>query len=235
MSNEPPFARAKPGFTSFKCREPIPYPNRWQRHALVQATLEPTVTAIAAPQLDLWRLPAPISFAYCCWIAGNEFLVVVAEREVHHADLPGQHPAILRITRRSLGAEPIASVANSIWAHKRFQSDPADRMRVIDALTDLPRGKPAAEIHPLLQNPFLDPIRQLFSMLANGYLVADLNSGFTPRTHLRLGPAAIGEEPVRPRDRLLSLPIGVPRPLSPIPAHPSRPLSASPAKLQKPG
>lgn len=192
-------APPRPGFISFKVREPIPYPNRWHRDALVQATLEPTVSQIAALGRDV-VLPSATEFAFAARIAGSDFILVVSESQTR-TTIPGR--PIIAMTRRSLEVEPLATTARSIWAHKRFLSDPGDRFRVIEELTDQPQGKAVQDIFRVLESPFLDPVRQIFSMLANGFVVADLNSGFTLATRLRLGPAAIGAEPVRPRDRLI--------------------------------
>lgn len=208
------YPHARPGFTSFKVREPIVYPNRWQRDALVQATLDPAVTEIAPLAPGDGPLPPPVQFAFLARIAGMDFLVVIADRDPHPSTLPEPALPLLRITRRSLGAEPLASTAISIWSHKRLVPDPADRMRIGEALDGIPEGRPVAEIRQLLHNNFMDPVRQIFSMLANGFLVGDLNGGFHPRTVLRLGPAAIGDPATRPRDRLLS-------PSSLIPSRPT--------------
>lgn len=194
--------RDYPGFTSFKTVGPIRYPFRWQRDALVQATLEPTVTQLAPAPAQFDRPPVPIEFAFTATIAATKLLVVIAESEVSASVGLDQQLPVLRLTRRSLAAEPLASTTKAIWAHKRFQHDPVDRLRLTEEIADLPRGRPFADIVTLLRNPFVEPARQVFSMLANGYLVADLSNGITPATLLRLGPAATAEPPPRPIERL---------------------------------
>jgi hypothetical protein len=92
-----------------------------------------------------------------------------------------------------------------VWSRKRLLVPPADRFRVVGACSRRSEGETVENLLRVLSGEFLEPLDQLLSLLANGYLVVDLNSGFGPGTRLRVGPAALAKELPRPRDRLLSL------------------------------
>jgi hypothetical protein len=176
-----------PGFLSFKSLEPIVYPRRWLRSALIQAALDPTVVVLKRSRIPLEELPEPVEFAFEGVISNSTFLFAVGEGRS-----PALHDAwrgrVLWLTRSEILNGPGALAAKEIWSRKRFCVMPADRFRALVTLLQLGGEATAGSIVPHLLDSHIEPVDQLMALLANGHLAADISCGFTPETKIRLGP-----------------------------------------------
>ncbi|SFV31714.1 hypothetical protein SAMN05216456_1434 [Devosia crocina] len=187
-SANPPDLSKFPGFVCFKSSEPIHYPRRWQRDALIQAALDPTVTAVGPLDPTIWMMP-DIEFAFRVTIATATFSLVITE-------LNGRLPvdrfghAVLKVRRSQLTTEPLHSTARAIWAHKRTVVDPLVKYLAVEAAGSKVEGIAMQSLLQAFQSHrAVDPFEPLLAMLAQGVLVGDLSSGFHGHTMFRPGPS----------------------------------------------
>jgi hypothetical protein len=179
-----------PGFSSCKTRRPIHYRHRWIRDALIQSSLDDSVIEIAPTITPVSEFPRPIEFSFRQFIASGMTLVLLSQVPTTLGTVIDDSRIIV-IERSQLVTGPRAIACRAIWAQKRMPVDTADRYRAIERILRCGEPVPMNELVPLLRNPSLDPVHQLFAFLANGFLTADLRAGISPGTLLDLGPATL--------------------------------------------
>ena len=187
-----------PGFQCFKSTAPVHYPKRWHRDALIQAALDPAVSAIGPFQQKPW--PELVEFAFSVTIADSRFTCLI-DGPSGRPQL-GPAPPTLRISRSALRSEPLYSTCRAVWSRKRLSTDPAARYQVLEATAATVEGARAGEVIDLIRRSHREPIDQLLAMLAQGFLIADLSGGLSARTLIRPGPQFEPRNESNPRRRL---------------------------------
>lgn len=175
-----------PGFVCFKSQSPVHYPHRWQRDALIQAALDPAISAIRPLPAEMLRGHADFGFAItintrplACLITDTICAPTTAE----------QNSSILTISRAALKAEPLWSTARAVWSKKRLLIPPAVRYHALEIASKDDEGATAEQIVAAFP-PFggNEAVDYLCAMLASGFLVGDLTLGLNHLTKLRPGP-----------------------------------------------
>lgn len=182
-----PLASRYPGFHSFKTIRPIHYRQRWLRDALIQATLDPLTIELNASSTDPAELPPPIEFSFRRRSAAGLGIVLVSQIETDIGEIVGDERVTV-ITRDELNREPVRTTTRTIWMQKRLPVDSAQRYRAIE-LIDRHGVASLQETIAVMKNLSADPVHQICSLIANGYLTIDLQHPMGPRSLLTLGPA----------------------------------------------
>ncbi|CAN7550668.1 hypothetical protein [Devosia sp. LjRoot3] len=191
-----------PGFHSWKSVSPVHYPRRWQRAVLVQAALDPTITAIAPLPVAIDELHAySVDFGFVVTISQTDFALLVTETrlvpDIAGLELPG-----LTICRSSILKEPAYSTANMIWSKKRLVVDPMTRYVALEAVQKSAEGSTLSTLLQALQFPLPQSLEAVLAMLAQGILVADVSRGLISTTRIRAGDDYREIRNVRPWERL---------------------------------
>ena len=188
-----------PGFHSFKSLGPVHYPRRWQRDALIQAALDPVVTAIGPLDVELIR--PPVEFGFCVTMASTTFACLIGDC-VRRPAIGDFGSAVLTLNRQALKTEPLNSTARAVWSRKRLVVDPVVRYRVLELTSQQERGVPVRSVLEAMSPSSADPIEQLHALLAQGFVTADLSAGLHGGTLLRAGPQFAPQKESNPRERL---------------------------------
>lgn len=177
-----------PGFQSFKTTTPIHYPRRWIRDALIQASLDRDVTALAPSITADTDLPRPAEFSFRLYRNGALRLVLLTQAPSSLGkEIDDDRIVVWNRTMLTEGSR--AKACGAVWAHKRSRIDPADLYRATE-LVNRCGAVPVARLLRALRSPDIDPLHQVFHYLANGYLTADLAEGIAPSTMVSTGPCA---------------------------------------------
>lgn len=176
-----------PGFRSFKNEKPIHYPRRWQRDALIQAALDPLVSAMGPLERLDW--PPLSEFCFAVSIAGNDFACVIGDARQTRLKTPSL--PFLHLSRAALVAEPLFSTARAVWSRKRLTVDPVIRYRVIEMASLEVSGAKAGDIIDSVGETPLEPVDVLLAMLAQGFLAGHLGNGLNSQTKLRSAVAQV--------------------------------------------
>ncbi|WEJ56712.1 hypothetical protein [Devosia sp. FJ2-5-3] len=191
-----------PGFTCFKSAAAIHYPRRWQRDALIQAALDPTVSSIR-PISDVEWSVAPVEFAFGLTIAGTDFAFIISETDAPAHSL-GFGQAALKVARAALRLEPLWTTSRMVWAEKRFAVDPIIRYQALEAAGARAEGISLQSLLLTLNSSPL-PLEPVLAMLAQGVLEADLGSGLRAHTMLSVGPLFQSARESIPSERLRTI------------------------------
>lgn len=190
-----------PGFRSSKNQISIHYPRRWQRDALIQAALDPSVSAMSPLAQKAW--PPRAEFGFTVTIAGTDFACIIGD--VPGTRLLSPNLPILRLPRQALLAEPLFSTSRAVWSRKRLTIDPVIRFQVLEMASFDISGVPAGEIIATIDSAPNEPVDILLAMLAQGYLTGHLGSGLTGKTLIRPGSNFESRNESTPRERLHSI------------------------------
>lgn len=191
-----------PGFHSWKSVSPVHYPRRWQRAVLVQAALDPTISAIAPLPVPVDELRThDIDFGFVVTIAQTDFALLVTEKRLV-PEIPGIELPELTIRRNSILKEPVYSTANMIWSKKRLVVDPMTRYLALETVQKSAEGTNLSTLLHALQFPLHQSLEAVLAMLAQGILVADVSRGLVSTTRIRPGDDYRESRNVRPWERL---------------------------------
>lgn len=195
-----------PGFTCFKSSAAIHYPRRWQRDALIQAALDPSVDELGPMHPETW--PEMAEFGFYVSFAGHRFACLLhAGTTVRSAqEVAGLPP--LWISRAALKMEPLLSTGRAIWSKKRLSVSPAGRYLALEMASSRVEGVPAKALLEQLSTASDEPVDQLLAMIAQGILQGDIGGGLNGRTLLRPTRNFESKDESTPRDRLRQILIG---------------------------
>jgi hypothetical protein len=193
----PQSGRRYPGFSSYKTRSPIVYHRRWLRDALIQSTLDPYVSSLESLP-ERFNCPPGIEFAFLVQRQTDRSILAVGVRDFPGFDGVVDGVKIESVTRTFLNLEPRASTGRAIWAQKRLSIDAGDRFRVVERLLEC-RETAVSDLVPVIRNGRIDPIHQLLAFIATGWLVLEIEKGFSPRSTVQLGPMAVSDGVQQPR------------------------------------
>lgn len=164
-----------PGFKSYKTIRPIPYPSRWHRDLLIQATLDPAIEEIDH------ILPADArSGSLSLSVTANGLKVrVTAVREAEGLLRQSPDAAEILLTRSFVLAEPRASNARAVWATRNMTVKVGDRLRILVALAD-GRERRISDLVSCIRDADADPFEAILSLVCRGDLAIDLRHGLHP-------------------------------------------------------
>ena len=167
-----------PGFTSFKTLAPIYYPRRWMRMALIRATLDPAIIAVAPCPMAL-NLPPEVQFTFATKTDRGFKYVLVTDFSVRQLRLQDDG-TFSTINRDEVLARPSAEVLRQVWTCSRVKLDPA--LQVV-ALSVLGEGQKVT-IKQLVDDlgGTGEAIRQILAMVAQGVLQIGLEDPLTLST-----------------------------------------------------
>ena len=176
-----------PGFTSFKTSTPIHYRKRWFRDGLIDATLDESVEAISPAITPPEDLPGPFEFAFRQRSAQG-LAIVLLSQSPHTPQISVPNHSVIVLQRQHFKRSLRSIASREIWARKRYPVDAADRYRAIEYLLQCNGATVFSTLVPVLRNQSLDPVHQIFSYLATGFLTTSLEAGIGPKSVLRIGP-----------------------------------------------
>jgi len=175
----------RPGFHSFKTSAPIHYPHRWHRDALIQLTLDPSITALAPSPISSSDLAEGVTAAFTAVYGSVPVLLGLADGSTDDvfADV-GDLPQLV-LTRREVLAEPRATTARMIWSARKTQVSPGDRIRVLQRLSRHPSGLPISALEEAIASPHGDPIDAILALACVGLVAIDATGHLRPETVVR--------------------------------------------------
>jgi hypothetical protein len=201
----PPTNCSYPGFVSYKSEAPIYYQHRWHRDALIQMTLDQTISALAPLPSGIGPLSFRSDLAFVARVGKLDFLAIVIREDRPLAEVKGWTGPILKVSRADLREPAHLAATKSVWSRSRFTVNPVDRIAAIVRCRECAPEATVLDILPVLRPSFSDPMDQLLALLAQGYLVANLRDGLTPDTVVMPGPLAQSKVSQRPLNRLKNL------------------------------
>lgn len=173
----------RPGFRSFKTPAPVPYPQRWHRDLLVQATLDPAVTRIAPVPAEA-QLHDP--FMLFVWFGGRRrLLIAVRDQAADHS--ASSQPDSLVVTRSFVLQEPRCSVAREIWATRNVIVPPGDRIRILRELSEHAEGLPLSRLMDCIRGRETDPVEVVLALICAGQASVEARSHLSLDTTIRPG------------------------------------------------
>lgn len=168
------------GFKSFKTLVAIPYPCRWHRDFLIQATLDPAIDAINP------HICGPHErFSIAVSTKSSTHVLIAVRDRLSHLD-EESHPIPKLITRSFVLAEPRCSTARAIWAARATQVAPRDRINILRMLGEQSDGVCLAAASDRVTDHSIDPIQSIFALACAGQIEIDISTPLSPDTHIRL-------------------------------------------------
>lgn len=175
--SQPDVAR---GFKSFKTPIAIPYPCRWHRDFLIQATLDPAIAAINPHECG------PHERFSIAVNTKSSTHVLTAVRDRSHVVDENSHHTLNLITRSFVLAEPRCSTARAIWAARATQVAPRDRINILRMLGEQSDGVCLAAASDRITDHSIDAIQSIFALVCAGQIEIDISTPLSPDTHIRL-------------------------------------------------
>lgn len=170
-------------FRSRKAPAAIFYVQRWQRDALVQLSLDPSVIAFksASEQTSDETLRLNVET-----LAGRVYVAFVRD------DFPVSKSVFARnevvIKRSTVLREPRASNARAVWSARKQIVSLGDRVRVLNQLHISPCGLPLADLIACISNSSNNPVDVILSLVCQGWVILDLEKPIDPSTTVRRAP-----------------------------------------------
>lgn len=182
-------AQSGRGFTSFKCTAPIEYSRRCSRDALVQASLEPEITAIE-PLLVRNFGPADTYFAFAVVTQGRRCAIALTENTIGTSfDPPNNCDAVVAINRASILADPVKTTARMIWSHREIHVPPLFSVRLMRRLNAGPAtGLRLGDLEDDLVDEPKRWVDYTLAMACLGSIAVDYRSPITDETRVRINP-----------------------------------------------
>lgn len=181
------------GFTSFKCIAPIEYARRCSRDALIQATLEPEITAIEPLHAGNFG-PCDTYFRFAVVTQGRRCAVALTESTIGTSfDPPSDCDAVVAINRASILVDPVKTTARTIWSHRDIQVPPLFSVRVMRKLKA--SGASGLRLGYLEEELIDEPKRWVdytLAMACSGSIAVDYRSPLTDDTMVRVNPMQQG-------------------------------------------
>jgi hypothetical protein len=180
-----------PGFLCFKTFRPIHYGQRWFRQALVISALDRNVMRMGPCPMPPHRLPAGVEFSF--WAQTKEFSQLVLVSQEHVDTRPISSIMTTRVVYRfELSRHPAAAFSKAIWACKRLVLGHSEHYALVRIATRHPSGiqleEMVAQAITDVGGDFDARIRELYGLIANGYLETDISWGMRPDTLIYPGP-----------------------------------------------
>ncbi|MCP1561413.1 UNVERIFIED_ORG: hypothetical protein M2438_000417 [Methylobacterium sp. SuP10 SLI 274] len=164
-----------PGFKSYKTIRPIPYPSRWHRDLLIQATLDPGVDEID----HIHPTDAGDGSLSLSMTANGSQVRVKAVRDAGGPLRQQPDADEILLTRSFVLAEPRASDARAVWATRNLKVKVGDRLRILVALAD-GRERRISDLVSCIRDADADPFEAILSLACRGVLAIDLRHGLHP-------------------------------------------------------
>lgn len=176
----------RPGFSSFKTgNDPIHYQRRWHRDALIQLTLDPTITALRRMADPVSGLPNEISGALIAFHRSAPVLVGLADQALEVKPSVVNGLPFVVFTRHEILMNPRVTTARTIWSTRTVQISPGDRIRILQRLTNQSAGLPILTLQEEVQSSAEDPINCILALVCAGLLSIDASRHLTPETVVR--------------------------------------------------
>ncbi|KLK93101.1 hypothetical protein AA309_11110 [Microvirga vignae] len=176
-------AENRPGFSSFKTgSDPIHYQHRWHRDALIQLTLDPTITALRRISDPVSGLPSEISGALIAFHGSAPVLVGLADQAIEVKPSVVSGLPFVALTRQEIRTDPRVTTARTIWSTRAIQVAPGDRIRILQRLTNQPAGLPILTLQEEVRSSAEDPINCILALVCDGLLSIDASRHLTPET-----------------------------------------------------
>jgi hypothetical protein len=173
----------RPGFSSFKTgNDPIHYQRRWHRDALIQLTLDPTITALRRIADPFPGLPNVISGALIAFLGSAPVLVGLADQAIEVKPTIVNGLPFVVFTRQEIVTDPRVTTARTIWSTRTVQVSPGDRIRILQRLTNQPAGLPILTLQEEVRSSDEDPINCILALVCAGLLSLDARRHLTPET-----------------------------------------------------
>jgi hypothetical protein len=175
------------GFSSFKTSHPIFYTARFIRDALVQLTLDPSVTLIEPLLISLDDLPEAVRSGIIVQRDGVRIAVGFVDTYLDIQEAP-QHqfdglPTVF-IAREQVLAEPRCSIARMIWACRKTLVSPGNRVRILHSLSQSCDGLSLVDLGNVVSGPE-DPIDAILALACEGHIAVNISAAVTPETIVR--------------------------------------------------
>jgi len=177
------------GFKGFKNQHPVQYSLRCCRDALIQATLDRHVQAIAPTPFD--ATDAKAFFAFEASVAGKQGIVALTDRP--NAGLfppPAGLGFGITIAISQVRAEPLLSNARLVWSHKEKLVPAEFQIRALQALGKSRAGLALADLRSVLSSSYPRWLDFVFTMAARGDVEFDNLSQFAEGTRVYWRPQA---------------------------------------------
>lgn len=175
----------RPGFQSFKTTGPIQYPQRWHRDLLIQATLDPTISAIEPVAVQ-----EGCADSFCVHLTfGDRRRLVVAVRTDDTSEMPTiLAPDCLQIPRSFVLREPRCSVSREIWATRNAAIPAGDRIQILHALSEHPKGIALIRLMANVQPRSNDLVEIVLALVCVGQAEVETTALLSPESVVRPGP-----------------------------------------------
>jgi hypothetical protein len=133
-----PSRQAAACFTSAKTPAPVPVRNGLVSHVLVQASLDPAVSAIRFIR-SIESDGSPVAVNSAVLIRGGVGWVIDpdsawSERRLDRERLARVGMKVLAVTEEEIRSEPLFGAANEVWRHRDYRVGVGMRMAVLDRL-----------------------------------------------------------------------------------------------------
>lgn len=170
-----------PGFRSFKTIGAIPYPQRWHRDLLIQATLDPAVAAIEqAASSPRGQDP----FEVFVYFAGQRRRLI-AVREASDFTMPCATDTTV-LARSFVLSEPRCSTARGIWACRSTPVSHGDRFRILGLLDQHLSGLPLRRLMECVRSETVESVDVVLAVICAGQAEVETRSPLSPDMTVRL-------------------------------------------------
>lgn len=176
----------KSGFISHKCLQPIPYPSRCCRDALIQATLDRRVRTIRSAQADVWRDRKAI-FAFDVALEASSCLVLIdGQRNAAEDPATLNYDAVIPLARAIILSEPVVSTARMIWAYRQHIVSAGFEQDLVRVLLSHPDGIALKMLRSKMPWPSIMVIEGTLALTCRGVVELDAFDVITETTNPRI-------------------------------------------------
>lgn len=176
------------GFSSFKCVAPIEYTQRCSRDALIQASLEPCITAIESLS-GAYDDRAGVYFAFAALIQDRRCAIALTnDNTTSNIPVPAGCEQVIPISRTQILADPVKTTTRTIWSHRETNVPPLFSVRVMRHLRDKPEGLRLGDLEEDLGGETGNWVKYTLAMACGGLLSVDFRSPISDQTAVRINP-----------------------------------------------
>lgn len=170
----------RPGFRSCKTVGAIPYPQRWHRDLLIQATLDPAVAAIEQAALSQRGQDPFEVFVYL----GGQRRRLIAVREASDFTTPCTTDTMV-LARSFVLSEPRCSTARGIWACRNTSVSHGDRFRILELLDQNSSGLPLRRLMECVRSEVAESIDTVLAVICSGQAEIEIRCPLSPDITVR--------------------------------------------------